>query len=106
MIEYNKKFHDNSILPLVFIKPLNDPSRGQVQFCQNLILNLFEKGLSPCKQDFPEVQFKRQILDHYPKVICNFTSHYGILKVETASIKQNKKTPNTNRRFRKFLQTI
>ena len=42
MIEYDKKFDDNSILSF-FIKPLNDPSRGQVQFCHNLIVNLFEK---------------------------------------------------------------
>ena len=48
MIEYDKSFDDNSILPF-FIKPLNDPFRGQVQFCHNLIVNLFEKGVSPCK---------------------------------------------------------
>ena len=39
MIEYSKNFDDNSILPF-FIKPQNDPSRGQVQFCYNLIRNL------------------------------------------------------------------
>ena len=62
MIEYNESFDDNSILPFL-IKPQNDPSRGKVQFCYNLILNLFEKLISSCKQEFPEVQIKRQILD-------------------------------------------
>ena len=63
MIEYDKKLDDNSILPF-FIKPLNDHSRGQVQFCHNLIVNLFEKGVSPFKREFP-VQIKRQIHDYY-----------------------------------------
>ena len=64
MIEYNKIFDDNSILKF-FIKPQNDPTRGQIQFCHNLIVNLFEKGISPYKQEFTEVEIKRQILDHY-----------------------------------------
>ena len=38
------------------IKPLIDPSRGQIQFCHNLTVNLFEKGISPCKHEFPESQ--------------------------------------------------
>ena len=46
MIENNKNFDDYSTLPF-FIKPQNDPARGQVQFCMNLIVNLFEKGNSP-----------------------------------------------------------
>ena len=57
MIEYDKKFDNNSKLPF-FIKPLNDPSRGQVQFCHNIIVYLFETGISPYKQEFPEVQIK------------------------------------------------
>ena len=47
MIEYNKKFDDNSILPF-FKKPQKDPARGQVQFCYNFFANLFEKGNSSC----------------------------------------------------------
>ena len=88
MIEYGKNFDNNSVLPF-FIKPQNDPSGGQVQFCHNLIVNLFEKGISPCKQEFPEVQIKRKILDHYLKDISNITSHYGIYTIEIASPKQN-----------------
>ena len=101
MIEYNGNFYDKSKLPF-FIKPQNDPSRGQVQLCHNLIVNLFEKGISPRKQEFPEeVQIKRQIVDHYRKHICNITSHYVIFTIEIASPKLNhKKTPNTNRRYK------
>ena len=90
MIEYNKNFTDKSILPF-FIKPQNDTSRGQIQFCHTLIVNLFEKGISPCKQGFLEVQIKRQILDHYLKDICKITSHYGIFTIEFASPKLNHK---------------
>ena len=53
MIEYNEIFDDITVLPF-FIKPQNDASRGQVEFFYNLIANLFEKGISPCKQEFPE----------------------------------------------------
>ena len=48
MIEHNEKFDHNSILPF-FIKPQKDPARGQVQFCYNIIVNLFEKRNSPSK---------------------------------------------------------
>ena len=100
MIDYKKNFYDNSILSF-FIKAQNDPSRGQVQFCYNLIAKFFEKRISPCKQEFPEVQVKRQILDHYLRYICYITSHYGIFTIKTASPKPNhKKTPNTNKRYR------
>ena len=80
MIENNEMFDDNSILPF-FKKQQNDPARGQVQFCYNLIVNLFEKGNSPCKQEFPEVRRKRQLLDQYLKDIWNITSHYGIYTI-------------------------
>ena len=76
---------------LFFKKPLNDTSRGQVQFCDNLNVNLFENGISPCKQEFPEVQTERQILDHYLKIICNITLHYGIFTIDIASPKLNHK---------------
>ena len=88
MIEYNKNFDDNSILSF-FIKPQNDPARGQVQFYYNLIVNSFEKGNSPCTQEFPESRIKRQIVDHYFKNICNISSYYVIFRVEIAS-------PNSN----------
>ena len=45
---------------------------------ENLIANLFERGVSPCTAEFPEVKIKRQIFDPYPKGICNRTQHYGI----------------------------
>ena len=32
--------------------------RGQIQFCNNLISNLFKQGISPCKAEFPEVKIK------------------------------------------------
>ena len=75
LIKYNKNFDDNSIFPF-FIQPQSDDARGKVQFCHNLIVILFEKRTSPCKQEFPEIRIKRQILDHYLKDICNFTSNY------------------------------
>ena len=51
MIEDNKNFNENLILTC-FNKPQNEPARGQVQFCYNLIVNFFEKGNSPYKQGF------------------------------------------------------
>ena len=52
--------------------------RGQHIFCKNLLLNLFEPGISPCKAEFPDVKIKRQIIEHYLKDICNLTQQYGI----------------------------
>ena len=57
MIEDKEYFDDNSIISF-FIQPQTDHARGQVQFCLNLIVNLFEKGNSPCKQEFLEVRIK------------------------------------------------
>ena len=59
---------ENTILPFIIIFLTDD--RGQTKFCQNLIANLFEKGISPCRAEFPEVRIKRQIVDHYLKEIC------------------------------------
>ena len=59
---------ENSVFPF-FINSLTD-DRGEIQFCQKLIGNLFERGNSPCKTKFPEVKIKRQIIDHYLKGIC------------------------------------
>ena len=107
MIEYNENFDNNSILPF-FKKPLNDPFRGKVQFCYNLIVYLLEKGVSPCKQEFPEVQIKRQILDHNLKDIYNITSLYGMFTIEIASPKLNHKkhqirTEDIDIEFSKFI---
>ena len=47
----NEDKHENSKLPFL-ISPLTK-SRGQIEFCQNLNINLFEKGESPCIKEFP-----------------------------------------------------
>ena len=91
MIENTKNFDDNSILPF-FIHPQSDPARGQVHFCHNLMVNLFEKGNSPCKQEFPQIRKKRQNLDHYLKSICNTRSYYGIITIESLSSQPNDPT--------------
>ena len=57
-------------------------NKGQTQFCQNLIANLFEGGVSPCTAEFPEVKIIRQFIDHYFKEICNLTQQYGIYTIE------------------------
>ena len=40
----NEDNPENSVLPFL-ISPLTEP-RGQIEFCQNRIANLFEKGES------------------------------------------------------------
>ena len=50
-----------------------------------MIANLFEKGISPCTAEFPEVEIERQIIDHYLKGICNNTQQYGIYTIEIKS---------------------
>ena len=62
--------------------------RGQTRFCKNLLGNLFEPGISPCKAEFPDVKIKRQIIENYLKDICNLTQQYGIYTIEFS-------TPNT-----------
>ena len=74
---------ENSEIPFL-IHPLTE-ARGQVQFCQNLIANLFEKGESPSTRVFPDVKIKRQFLDHYLKGICSLTSQFGIYTIEIKS---------------------
>ena len=91
MLEYNKTFDDNSILAFC-IQPQSVPVQGQVQFSHNLIVNLFEKGNSPCKQEFPEIIIKRQILDHSLKSICYITSNFGIFTIEISSPQSNHPT--------------
>ena len=65
------------------INSLND--RGQTRFCKNLLINLFEPGISPCKTEFPDVKIKRQIIEHYFKEICNLTQQYGIYTIEIST---------------------
>ena len=60
-------------------------ARGQVQLSKNLMANLFEKGDSPCTNDFPDVKINRQFHDHYLKGICSLTSQYGIYTIEIIS---------------------
>ena len=91
MIEYNKNFDNNSTISF-FIKPEIDPTRGQIQFCHNSIVNLFEKSYRPCKNDFFEIRIKIQTLDHYLKGICNITSQYGVITIEIVSSKLNQPT--------------
>ena len=43
---------DDDIFPFL-VDATND--RGQHIFCKNLLLNLFEPGISPCKTEFPDV---------------------------------------------------
>ena len=79
----NEDNSENSVLPIL-ISPLTEP-RGQIEFCKNLIANLFEKGESPCRKELPDVKIKRQRLDHYIKGICSLTSHFGIYTIEIRS---------------------
>ena len=74
---------ENSVFPFLINSLTED--RGEIQFCHNLIANLFEQGISPCKAEFPEVKIKRQIVDHYKKGICNLTQQYGICTIELST---------------------
>ena len=56
--------------------------RGQTRFCKNLLVNLFEAGISQCKAEIPDVKIKRQNIEHYLKEICNLTQQYGIYTIE------------------------
>ena len=59
--------------------------RGQTGFCKNLLVNLFNPGISPCKSEFPDVKIKRQVIEHYLKGICNLTQQYGIYTIEIST---------------------
>ena len=74
---------EDSVFPFIIIS-LNE-DRGQTQFCHNLIANIFEQRISPCKVEFPEIKIKRQIVDHYIKGKCNLTQHYGIYTIELST---------------------
>ena len=79
---------DEAVFPFL-IDSLDD--RGKHDFCKNLLVNLFERGISPCKAEFPDVKIKRQIIEHYLKDISNLTQQYGIYTIEFS-------TPNTAHR--------
>ena len=76
---------ENFVFPFL-ITSLTDDT-GQKHFCNNLIANLFEHGISPCKAEFPEIKVKRQIIDHYSNVVCNLTQQKRIytIKLSTAT---------------------
>ena len=70
---------EEAVFPCI-IYSLND--RRQSRFCKNLLLNLFEPGISPCKLEFSDIKIKRQITEHYLKDICNLTQQYGFYTIE------------------------
>ena len=86
---------DKEVYPFLIDAPDN---RGQHDFCKNLLVNLFEPGISQCKAEFSDVKIKRQIIEHYLKDICNLTQQYGIYTIEFS-------TPNTNHR-KYVIQTV
>ena len=57
----------------------------KTRFCKNLLINLFEPGVGPCKTEFPDVKIKRQIIEHYLKEICHLTQQYGIYTIEIST---------------------
>ena len=71
---------EDSVFSFIILSLTED--RGQTQFCQNLIANIFEQGISPCKAELPEIKINRQIVDHYIKGICNLTQQYGTYTIE------------------------
>ena len=74
---------ENSVFPVIINSLTED--RGKIQFCTNLIANVFEQGISPCKADFPEVKTKRQIIDDDSKGKCNLTQPHGIYTIELST---------------------
>ena len=53
MIQYHDNFDNESIL-LFVIGHTSYSSRGQVQLCHNLVINIFGKGSSPYIQEISE----------------------------------------------------
>ena len=87
-IQSDDSLDDEEVYPFLIDAPDN---RGQHDFCKNLLVNLFEPGISPCKAKFPDIKIKRQIIEQYLKDICNLTQQYAIYTIEIS-------TPNTNHR--------
>ena len=73
---------ENFVFPFLSNSLTDD--RVQIQFCFNLIANIFEQGISPCKAEFPEIKSK-EIVDRYLKEICNLTQQYGIYTIELST---------------------
>ena len=82
MIENKENLED---LTLPFSISPQAEARVQVQCCQNLIINLFEKVDRSCTKEFPDVQIKRQLPNHYLKSIGNPTLQHGIYTIEVSS---------------------
>ena len=78
---------DEAVFPFLIVS-LDD--RGQYNFCKNLLVNLFEPGISPCKADFPDVKSKRQIIENYLKNICDLTQQYGIYTIKLSTPKHQR----------------
>ena len=94
---------EEHVFPFI-IDSQND--RRQIKFCKNLLINLFEPGISPCKTELPDVKIKRQIIDHYLKDISKITQQYGIytIGISTPRIGYNKyviQTDNLDLEFSK-----
>ena len=68
----------------------SETDRGQIKFCKNLLINLFEPGISPCKTEFPDIKIKRQLIDNYIKDIAKITQQYGIYTIEVHTPGNNK----------------
>ena len=49
---------EEAVFPFL-INSLSD--RGQTQFCKNLLVNLFEPGISPCKSELLDIKIKNKI---------------------------------------------
>ena len=64
--------------------------RGQIKIFKNLLINLFEPGISPCKTEFPDVQIKRQLIDHNLKDISKITQQYGIYTIGICTPRKDK----------------
>ena len=82
--------------------------RGQIKFCKNLLINLFEPGISPCKTKLPTLKIKRQIIDHYLKDISKIKQQYGIytIGISTPRIGYNKYVIQTDDLDLEFLKVF
>ena len=51
---------DEAVYPFLIDSP---DDRGQHDFCKNLLANLFEPGISPCKAEFPDKKSQDKLLN-------------------------------------------
>ena len=68
----------------------SETDRRQIKVWKNLLINLFEPGISPCKVEFPDIKIKRQLIDHYIKDIAKITQQYGIYTIEICTPRSDK----------------